>query len=161
HAPDTPPEIERIISQALQKKREERYQTANELSADLKHLKRQLERQDELKEELARAGQPGGEALVVSGSEVALPEATLKQAESTSDVASAHTTAKHWVSGIRRHKLLAACALVLIVASAGWLYWRGAKLNWAKAAIPRIEEQAKAEQFFEAYDLAVEAQKYL
>jgi serine/threonine protein kinase/Flp pilus assembly protein TadD len=42
-APDVPPELARIVSQALQKKRAERYQTAQALLADLKQLQRELE----------------------------------------------------------------------------------------------------------------------
>ena len=51
--------------------------------------------------------------------------------------------------------------LALVVAGAGWLFWRSAKVNQARAALPRIEELARAERFFEAYDLAVQAQRYL
>jgi len=42
HAPDVPAEFQRIISKALRKDREERYQTIKDLSIDLKSLKEEL-----------------------------------------------------------------------------------------------------------------------
>jgi len=43
HSPEAPAELERIVSKALRKDREERYQTINDLLVDLKGLKQELE----------------------------------------------------------------------------------------------------------------------
>jgi len=43
HAPDAPPELERIVGQALRKNRAERYKNADDLLSDLKQLQRDLE----------------------------------------------------------------------------------------------------------------------
>ncbi len=91
----------------------------------------------------------------------AQPGTLSNQAGSTDEVATARTTAKRRVGGTQQRKLLVGGVLALIVAGAGWFYWRSAKMNQAQAALPRIEELARAERFFEAYDLAVQAQRYL
>ncbi len=158
HAPDAPPELQQIVSQALQKNREERYQEASQFLADLKKLKRRLEFRDEL----AQAGQPSaGPAAAGSDSGAARPETVLKQTESASDMVAAQARAKRRAGGLHWRKLLVGGVLALIVVGAGWFYWRSAKLNQARAVLPRIEELARAERFFEAYDLAIEAQRYL
>ena len=46
--PNVPPELDRIILKALEKNRDLRYQAARELLSDLKVLRRQLERDDDL-----------------------------------------------------------------------------------------------------------------
>jgi eukaryotic-like serine/threonine-protein kinase len=57
---DAPPELERIVGQALCKNREQRYQTASELSAELKLLRRELEFAAEEKHRSGRAGAVSG-----------------------------------------------------------------------------------------------------
>ncbi len=49
---DAPPELQQMLHRSLQKRRDKRYQTAQELLADLKRLRRQLERSDEAPQEL-------------------------------------------------------------------------------------------------------------
>ena len=47
HLPDGPPEYDRIVSRALRKDRDERYQTIKDLLIDLKDLKREIETQSQ------------------------------------------------------------------------------------------------------------------
>lgn len=61
--PDVPYEIERIISRALRKDRETRYQTAKDMLADLQEFKKEAEFQARLKGALLpRPGKTGGSA---------------------------------------------------------------------------------------------------
>ena len=62
--PDLPPKVENIISKALDKDRETRYQSAAELKADLKRMKRDTESQ----KVLATAGSSGPSKIAGRGS---------------------------------------------------------------------------------------------
>ncbi|HEX9154205.1 MAG TPA: hypothetical protein VF819_01505, partial [Nitrospira sp.] len=57
---EVPQELQRIVSKALHKNREARYQTANELLGELKDLRRQME----ITAELERSGVTGGQGRV-------------------------------------------------------------------------------------------------
>ena len=54
YADDAPPELDRIVTKALQKDREERYQDVKDLALDLKSLKRRLDFDADLHEPQAR-----------------------------------------------------------------------------------------------------------
>jgi tetratricopeptide (TPR) repeat protein len=108
-SPKAPPELQRIISKAMRKKREERYQTARELQMDLKALKRDV-----------KSRFTGGEAVTLTRGVVdafatrvlrrgskQLPATLLEGAEKT-----------HW------RKLLSAGAVVLFLLAAVALYPR-------------------------------------
>jgi formylglycine-generating enzyme required for sulfatase activity len=61
----------------------------------------------------------------------------------------------------RRIRAGVAAALVVAVAVGVWLFWHQANRTWARESLARVEELANAEKYFEAYDLAVRAEKYL
>jgi len=118
---DIPAELERIVSKALTKDREERYQTAKDLLIDLRNLKRKLE----VNAELDRTPPPElREPLPTTSG----PNATT--ASSTSQPAA--SSAEYLFSEIRRHKIAAGLgAVVLLAAVVGislYLYARNSEV---------------------------------
>jgi serine/threonine-protein kinase len=101
-APATPPELQRIVDQSLQKDRDARYQTMPELLTDLKRLQRQLERQEETPEE---------EPTAILHRAEELPTQTLKPAQSTNEQITARQE-----SFFKRRPLRVALALLLVLA---------------------------------------------
>jgi eukaryotic-like serine/threonine-protein kinase len=119
-APDIPPELERIVTKALTKDREERYQTMKDLLIDLRALKRRLEVDAEIDRtvapELRGASTSSNIRRAVSASAVSVPPTA---------AASGISSAEYIATGIKRHKLIVAPAIVVIVVGAvfGWWYW--------------------------------------
>jgi eukaryotic-like serine/threonine-protein kinase len=111
--PEAPAELDRIVTKALMKEREERYQTAKDLSLDLKSLKQELEVEARLKRS-TRSDVSSSESPVKSGGQ-AVAETTHTAAR-TADVDVAHPTssAEYIVGVIRRRKVVATVALVVL-----------------------------------------------
>ena len=103
HAPDAPPELERIVGKALRKDREERYQLVKDLWLDLKSLKQELEIEVKLK------GAPPPETI----------------ARHTDGIASAHATksGEYLISEIKRHKRGVAAALTTLAIATVAFVW--------------------------------------
>src|SRR6266508_3049522 len=113
-APDTPPELQRIVSKALTKDREERYQTAKDLLIDLKKLKQRLD----VEAEIERTVPP----------ELRTSASAAKTASSTTGEEIHHvSSAEYIVSEIKRHKkgsaLIAAVVFALSLATAGYFIY--------------------------------------
>jgi eukaryotic-like serine/threonine-protein kinase len=95
--PELPPELERIINKALEKDREERYQSAKELLVDLRRLKRDAS----------------------SGRTAAVAAAPAEVAHTGDGTQTGSSSAEYIVSQIGQHKrgvLLALLGLIVIVA---------------------------------------------
>ncbi|HXQ27317.1 MAG TPA: protein kinase [Candidatus Acidoferrales bacterium] len=103
--PDLPPRLEEIINKALEKDRELRCQSAAELRADLKRLKRELDSG----KSAAVAAAPGSAAATPSAGKLASTSAT--------DLIPARAVG-------RRYKLIAVGIVGLIVVAAGLLVAR-------------------------------------
>ncbi|HEU4934367.1 MAG TPA: winged helix-turn-helix domain-containing protein, partial [Pyrinomonadaceae bacterium] len=56
---------------------------------------------------------------------------------------------------------IAAVVMLSLAALGLWFYWRAANVKWATSALAQIEDLTREEKYFEAYDLAIKARKYI
>jgi eukaryotic-like serine/threonine-protein kinase len=121
-APGVPAELDWIVTKALRKDRDERYQTTKELLTDLRRLKQRLE----FEAELERSSTPDSPAI--SGQRSGTVPNRVVPTESKTVT---HTSSAEYLVGeIKRHKLgasLVAALFVLAVGAFVFLYFRPAK----------------------------------
>lgn len=119
--PEAPPELDRIITKALRKDKDERYQSMKEMAVDLRTLRRALEFQSDL----ARSAPHGSGISSMSASQSHTLESYVGPTADTSAIPVAHptTSVEYIVTEIRRHKraVLAATILVLLITVGGVL----------------------------------------
>jgi serine/threonine-protein kinase len=141
---EVPAELEEIVTKALRKKREERYQTASDLALDLKSLKQKLDVEVLLKPPL-QPKTSDSEATTQRGRQVV--ETVPESAARSADIAQVRATssAEYLVNGIARHRrgaTLAAAAVVLAVAAYFFYPARGGEAINSIAVLPFVNLSA-------------------
>jgi serine/threonine-protein kinase len=116
YAHNVPAELERIITKALTKDREERYQTAKDLLIDLRNLKRKREVDAEIERTVAPEHWPSGSTS--SGQSAPVTASGEVTATAPANAMPSASSAEYIVAGIKQHKLAATLALVLLTIGA-------------------------------------------
>jgi serine/threonine protein kinase/Tfp pilus assembly protein PilF len=128
---DVPAELERIMEKALAKEKEERYQTAKDLSVDVKRLRQRLEVEAELERSITpeEEARRASEGLSVGSSQAAISGTTQAAAAvPTAETSAAHTlsSAEYVIGEIKRHRrgvALMLAAVVIATAFAAFAYY--------------------------------------
>jgi Tol biopolymer transport system component len=116
--PEAPPELSRIVSKALRKDREQRYQVIQDMLLDLKSLKEELE----FRIKLDHSVPPRKTSGLSEAASQPQPMPAEKTLAGTGEVKTAISTIAHSLSGgIRRHKVgaLLGLTVILVVAITG------------------------------------------
>ena len=124
--PDLPPKLEEIISKALEKDRNLRYQHAADMRADLQRLKRDTESGKSVAFEAA-SPPPSGSAIATPPVESVAAPASAAGSSSRAAAASAQVTEVATTAPPRKLAwvIVSALAVILIAAAAGYWLFRG------------------------------------
>jgi TolB-like protein/Flp pilus assembly protein TadD len=110
-----PDRLEEIIAKCLAKDKDERYQTAKDLLIDLRNLRRRLD----VDAEIERTVAPGFKRTSSDSSQASTQGSRLEAGTADGIQSATSSSAEYVVTGIKRHKLVAAVVLVLLVTAAG------------------------------------------
>ena len=121
YAGEVPPELERIVTKALVKDRDERYQVVKDLLIDLKSLKQELEFEAKLERSLS----PEMMSTVIPTTAAGrLPVAKETTAQGGQSTARSMSSAEYIVSEIKQHKKSAlVITLVALAVAASFFYF--------------------------------------
>ncbi|HET9789257.1 MAG TPA: tetratricopeptide repeat protein, partial [Pyrinomonadaceae bacterium] len=107
-----PERLEEIVTKCLAKDKDERYQTSRDLLIDLRNLRRKLDVDAEIERSVApQLRSTPGTAARTSSSQPSAAAQSVGQGRPTS-------SAEYVVSGIKRHKIVAAIVVILLVTGA-------------------------------------------
>ena len=123
YLPEAPKELQRIVTKALRKDVEDRYQTSKDLLVDLKSLKEELE--FEAKLENSQSPDATGRAAALTSGGQATVSTRKDRATRTGDIAPAQLTssAEYVISEIKRHKTIVAVIAAIVVLLIGGLVY--------------------------------------
>ena len=117
YARQVPEALEWIVTKALTKDRDERYQTAKEMAVDLRRVKQRLEAQAEIQrssspESMHLTSSSPEAATMIAGRAVSKPAVT---PTGTVSSAPAVSSAEYIVQEIKRHRLAVAAMLIVVL----------------------------------------------
>ena len=128
---DVPDAFEWIVTKALTKDRDERYQTAKEMMVDLRRLKQRIDARSEIERSSAldSSGVASAISPTTSGADVHTASDSRRLATDSGTAgptASAMSSAEYIVSEMKRHRtslsLIAALLVIGVIAGGFWLY---------------------------------------
>lgn len=145
-----PKELTEILDRALQKEPDKRFQTAAEMIERLQYVKQEID---------------FGQQLLVH---VSTGSSSDKKLDDTiSRYLSRHQFDETGAAFPKRRRInrkrfvFNALVILILAAVAGWYGWRNSRIAWAKENIERVNELARSEKHFAAYDLAVQIENIL
>jgi serine/threonine protein kinase/Tol biopolymer transport system component len=132
--PDVPAELERIVAKALDKSKDERYQTAKDFQADLRRFKRHHEHQADIERSMTPGEGARLSAQVSAGGQQA--SATGAGESNSATAGAVHTTssAEYIVGEFKRHRkgvlvTLVAFVVVMVAGLVSYKLWSRGKAS--------------------------------
>jgi serine/threonine protein kinase/TolB-like protein/Flp pilus assembly protein TadD len=148
-APDVPLEMVRIVTKALSKNRDERYQTIQDMLIDLKRLRRGLEFEEEEPDETAVEEGLALRRPSSNGGRLRVSQA--RSGDGTGEVTATSTasSAEYLVRGLWRHKAAALAGVgVIAVALAAFFLYRATRPIDSVAVVPVYRGAAAEDEQF-------------